>query len=183
MSLFMINNVMLSQSYIFHRWLESLPQYHEYSIKCCPSGLAQMLAVSGRYCLSGNPRTKSHRGWYLVNEEVMRLENDSWWSVYVWNAVLAIVLHDSQCEEMDHPAWKWCLQSIHAVEMQDYENPQHIMVPLSFDRAGLDSICSYLFKRIWPSDKGFVKLHQTVTFCRCKDWSCIPWGFFSVQIR
>ena len=118
---FMINNVLQSQSHIFHSWPEGIC----WSIKKTTLNAASQIwhrtqAFDSRYCPSGNPRTKSHRRWHLANEEAMLLENDGWSSVHLWNAVLtfhSFALNDDLCKDVHHPARKWYLQSIHAIEV------------------------------------------------------------------
>ncbi|GBM84139.1 hypothetical protein AVEN_24508-1 [Araneus ventricosus] len=62
------------------------------------------------------------------------------------------------------------------LKLWDYKIPQHITVPLSSDRTGLDSICSYLFKKIRSNDKGSRKTTQYCNLVRMK-------GFFLDSVR
>ena len=71
----------------------------------------------GKYCSPENSRTQSYTELCMTNEKVMPLRNDGLSHVYLWNALLAIALLDDQCEEVHKPAYKLCLQSIHAVEV------------------------------------------------------------------
>ncbi|GBM57911.1 hypothetical protein AVEN_237792-1 [Araneus ventricosus] len=48
------------------------------------------------------------------------------------------------------------------LKLWNYKIPQHITVPFSCDGTGLDSICSYLFKKIRFNNKGS---HKTTAYC------------------
>ena len=102
--------------------------------------LVHMLSFEGRYCLPGNPRTKSRKKWHLEKAEPILLENDNWSAMHLWNAVLAIPLPGDQCEEVPHPAWNDIIKASTLLKLRHNEIYQHIMVPLSCDETA-DQFC------------------------------------------
>ncbi|GBL72630.1 hypothetical protein AVEN_127886-1 [Araneus ventricosus] len=124
-------------------------------LKCWPVTVDNVLQETPQPKVTGGDIRRTRRSccWEMTSDHPCICEMLSYQLHYATiNVRRCAILHENDV-----------LKASTLLKLWYYNIPQHISVPLSYDGTGLNSICSYLFKKVWSHDKGSVKPHHTVT--------------------